>query len=151
MANLDKIQSSISLLEAANESMSQHELLTIIKNTLLNLNSQYVTPLPQPLAQGILDIQNAPYLTNKGYTVIVVTSAVHALKTPSPSFAFAAFFNHSHASNIVSRLPRDILTTSQHALFFAAFVALKVAKRNGIGSVLIITRSKAVASILNGN
>ena len=151
MANLDKIQSSISLLEAADESMSQPELLIIIKNTLTNLNSQSVTPLPQPLAHGILDIQNAPYLTKKGYTVIMVTSAVHALKTPSPSFAFAAFFNHSHVSNMVSRLPRDILTTSQHALFFAAFVALKVAKRNGIGSVLIITRSKSVAAILNGN
>ena len=149
MANLDRIQSSISLLEAADNSMSQPELLTIIRNTLTNLNSQPANPFPS--TPCTVDIQNAPYLTNKGYTVIVITSAVHALKTPAPSFAFAAFFNHSHKSNIISRLPRDLLTTSQHALFFAAYVALKVSKANGIGSALIVTRSKSVAAILNGN
>ena len=98
MADLDRIQSSILLLEGADESMSSSELLTIIRNTLKNLNSQPPIPCPQPLSPGILDIQNAPYLTKKGHTIVVITSAVHAIKTPALSFSFAAFFNHFKAA-----------------------------------------------------
>ena len=39
----------------------------------------------------------------------------------------------------------------QTALFFAAYVALKVLKTNRIASALVVTRSKSVAAILNVN
>jgi hypothetical protein len=123
------------------EESSQPDLYNCLMKISQLSQANIITPIS--IQNYIIDDKAKPSI------IACVATSAKRVTYSGNTYSGSIFFNSDHPENLTSRIPTDLATTRNSATLLTCLVALKLTQRLGIKRLMILTRSKLLANLLN--